>query len=316
MNEKDKTITLNQQTYTIIKEHNEGRANTVLLVEKNGEAFILKTFNKERSKKGQTEIAILNLLKGVVGNSFELPEVVDYYMDDTKTIILYRFLPGQLLANLKRSKSDIQGLANQLLDIKKTLDKIHLPGYGFIQGDSGQSSSWPSFIRRSIENDDAQFLLRNRILDGEIFLQIRRIFDEHEVLIAKRTKFHYLNHGDLTPLNLIITNNSICVIDWELSVSGDGLYDIAWQTNQINETEYWDEFLKSVYNEFHSQYISHLSSLPDNDEYKLDKTESYRLINLYRIVICLRTINYWINKDKNRMNQIISELNSLIGEFA
>lgn len=166
----------------------------------------LRVFHVDLSRRlGPWDYAILEEARGVPCRAFD--------DDETRTLKVLREL-GSVAARVHR---------------------IATAGYGLLcpqeETDSpeGVLSSWQMYLSRNLE-DHLQGCLDSGAIDSQEAGRIRMLFDAP---LDQRLRHQpVLLHGDLGSHNVFADGTSItAVIDWEDSLSGDPVYDIAfWAT--------------------------------------------------------------------------------------
>lgn len=120
-----------------------------------------------------------------------------------------------------------------LFDSFRTVDLSTTSGYGgWDKNGIGEHKSWQEYLL-SIKTDDTesvtsgwQFNLEHSELGFAIF---NKLYGQLKDLVKFCPEERELIHSDLLNFNLLVKDSNISgVIDWQCSLYGDSLYDIAW----------------------------------------------------------------------------------------
>ena len=156
----------------------------------------------------------------------------------------------------------------------------------------GVGNSWPEFISAVFNEKIYNWQLVER--KGVDIAIISRALTEMKKHIAYvDVKRPYLIHGDLGSYNLLAANGKITgAIDWNLSLYGDYLYDIA---NFL----FWDEKKLQPLIKALNKYLS--------DDVNQRKVQCYVLrIGLEEVynIVALNEIGYDVSWVLNRINEV------------
>ncbi len=138
---------------------------------------------------------------------------------------LEKLLPPQLEATIPS--------LFQLFDAFRNVDISSTTGYGGWDKDGkGSHSSWKEYLLdiknepRNKETHGWYTALAGSAVGIESF---DSLYQQMETLIDTCPEDRQLIHADLLNSNLIVTGNKMkTVIDWQCSMYGDSLYEIAW----------------------------------------------------------------------------------------
>ncbi|WP_326712325.1 MULTISPECIES: aminoglycoside phosphotransferase family protein [unclassified Streptomyces] len=177
----------------------------------------------------ESEEALLGALSGRISR---IPEVVE--VEGAK---LQQFIEGSTLGSLaKRGKSAPSDLTGQLGSLFREMAEVRPDSLSIARKctkeDQAPEGDSAEFLERLIRFTEKQVYEKNlerfgglfgRLgLDGEAFTRLRK----HVLGLVERP--FCLLHADLHRENLIVDRSSrLWVIDWELAMFGDPLYDLA-----------------------------------------------------------------------------------------
>lgn len=144
------------------------------------------------------------------------------------------FATGNFIEKLSFSElKDTLPALFELLDSLRNTDNSKTSGYGGWDKDGkGGFKSWKEYLM-DVGNDSKKSITHGwykNLLNSELGTES---FDKLYLKLRQLTDFcpevRELIHSDLLNYNLIVKDNKIsAVIDWQCSLYGDSLYDIAW----------------------------------------------------------------------------------------
>lgn len=144
------------------------------------------------------------------------------------------FAPGNFIETLSATELELTLPALcDLFDALRDTDLSPTTGYGLWDA-SGQGShaSWKSYLLDVINDRESSIThgwsehLRSQPKLGEMFNSLYEILEKH---VNACPEARELIHSDLLNFNLLVLDHKISgVIDWQCSMYGDSLYDIAW----------------------------------------------------------------------------------------
>ena len=121
-----------------------------------------------------------------------------------------------------------------LFDALRTANISGSTGYGGWDKDGvGSEKSWKAYLL-DVKGDDSKERFTSGWYDKLAKSTVgTQIFDElyarFETLVEKCPEVRELIHSDLLNYNLVVSDTKISgVIDWQCSLYGDALYDVAW----------------------------------------------------------------------------------------
>ena len=112
-----------------------------------------------------------------------------------------------------------------LFDALKNADLTKTTGYGgWDKNGNGSNKSWKEFLLEV--NHDYYTDLANSSVGAKAFDQL---YEQFSALVELCPEVRELIHGDLLHYNLLVSDTKIsALIDWQCSIYGDALYDVAW----------------------------------------------------------------------------------------
>lgn len=153
------------------------------------------------------------------------PGVLNYYRDSGgREVLVLERIPGKhLLRSISQENTEhIFRVGTQIALLSKApLDR----GWGWVNPVSmtGISECWQSFLLLYVQTYHKRFVEENII--EEAYLQ--KIYSAIDS-INLNTLEPCLVHRDIKPSNVILGNNDIVwIVDWENTILGDSLYDLA-----------------------------------------------------------------------------------------
>jgi hygromycin-B 4-O-kinase len=125
-----------------------------------------------------------------------------------------------------------------LFDALRNTDLTKKIGYGdWDKSGNGFNKSWKEFLLEV--NGNYYTDLANSSVGAETFDQL---YSQFASLVELCPDVRELIHGDLLHYNLLVSDTKIsALIDWQCSIYGDSLYDVAWF---IYYEPYFPEFTK------------------------------------------------------------------------
>lgn len=288
--------------YTNLEKFPSGKANEVYLARYNEELRVIKKYSGERTFKAYTEFHLYKYLQQLNINS---PKVYDVLEDRDNTYLILEYLKGVSLNELITTNKVTDSHINKIVDLKKHLSEISLPGYGYINlvNDSlkGMSGSWEEFLIRSTCNEHAKLLVESNKVDRDLYKDCEVFINKHIGEFGE-SSCRSINHGDFNPGNIMFVGDEVYAIDLELAVVGSPFYDFAWIFNhfiELNQTEKYAKTYSKVLDKFNK------SSKAAFTPYT---------IPLIQIVVSLRSLMYWSVRDTTRFNTILVNINNLLGD--
>ncbi len=123
---------------------------------------------------------------------------------------------------------------------------------------------------------DFDYYFYAKILQKEIPRELKRIkqlLRKNKILLNRNA--NYLTHGDLYPNNILMSNNQLVIIDWELAHLNNQAFDsvFIW-INAFRNPEWQQEFLKT-----YSQKIK-------------NKIKFQKLFHIVGLTLCLRFFHH------------------------
>lgn len=144
------------------------------------------------------------------------------------------FVPGSFVETITPSQLELTLPAlYKLFDALRLTDLSKTTGYGLWDAHGeGSHTSWKEFLL-DVKNDHESSITHGwrKHLENqpEINEQFDQLFARLEKIIEACPQIRELIHSDLLNYNLLVLNQEISgVIDWQCSMYGDSLYDIAW----------------------------------------------------------------------------------------
>jgi len=167
-----------------------------------------------------------------------IPKVIDTGRQFDTYFAITEFAQGKFIDKL--SAAEMLNLLPSLFDLFDALRNVDLSqttGYGgWDKNGMGYRKSWKDHLLDVNGPDDnpERFTygwyakLANSPLGTGIFDQL---YPQFESLVEKCPEVRQLIHSDLLNFNLVTLDNHISgVLDWQCSLYGDALYDVAWFT--------------------------------------------------------------------------------------
>ncbi len=164
-----------------------------------------------------------------------VPRVVAAGVKFDTHFAITEFAPGKFIDTLNAAElnSMLPALLN-LFDALRTADLANTTGYGAWDKDGrGSHQSWQDFLLDvKTKNDDFSFFhdWRAKLAKSPVGAEsFDRLYARFETLVDQCPEDRQLIHSDLLHYNLLVADAKIsAVIDWQCSIYGDALYDVAW----------------------------------------------------------------------------------------
>jgi len=219
--------------------------------------------------------------------------------------LIEEFIDGISLAKIKDEAV--------FLKLGKTFKKIHsinTIGFGPINTQKliennnieGLYRSWQKYIYLNLDIHLSK-VMKTGIISSDQKDQISHLFNKN-IKIFEITQSVFL-HNDPSPNNIIINKSKVNIIDWEDSICGDYLWDIAFFETFMNK-----KFQKNLFQSFCKGYGLQLDNIFKSKKYNL----YYLRIMLFKIVIRSNSEKYDkkdIDVDKARLEKVFNRLSIL-----
>lgn len=206
-------------------------------------------------------------------DNLPIPTILDIGAMESMHYAISTRAPGKTLD--KFSFHEIKSLMPKIF---RLLDIIHATppadeGYGqWNEHGRGKHSSWREEQVASMHQDDEETKGAS-FYDTELHDRLR---DEVMKLLDYATDERKVVHGDFGFNNVVSDGKDITgVLDWEMSMYGDSLYDVAW-------LDFWDT--KHDYQEIFKKHYAKQNELPTNYD---------KRILLYKLQIGLGSLGFF-----------------------
>ena len=164
-----------------------------------------------------------------------VPKVIDSGIKFDTYFAITEFAQGKFIDKLNAAEVQtmLPALFN-LFDALRTANLSNTTGYGGWDKNSiGNQKSWKEYLLGVKADDDEERFtsgwyanLAKSTVGTKIFDQL---YSQFEPLVEKCPEVRELIHSDLLNYNLLVLDAKISgVIDWQCSLYGDSLYDVAW----------------------------------------------------------------------------------------
>ncbi len=216
-----------------------------------------------------------------------IPKVIDTGKQFDTYFAITEFAHGKFIDKL--NAAEVQNLLPALLNLFDALRNVDLSGTtgygGWDKNGMGSQKSWKDHLLGVNGSDDnpERFTygwyakLANSPLGTGVFDDL---FSQFERLVGKCPEVRQIIHSDLLNYNLVTLDNHISgVLDWQCSLYGDALYDVAWFT-----------FYEPWYPEFGAMQLS--QKLLAHFETSGDTTHLKERLVCYQLHIALDSIIY------------------------
>lgn len=163
-----------------------------------------------------------------------IPQITDTGKAFDTYFAISEFAEGEFIDTLSPGalQNALPALFN-LFDALRSANLAHTTGYGGWNKDGvGSHASWKAFLLDVRNDHEENFLqgwyaqLANSSIGTAAF---DHLYAQFEGLVEKCPEVRELIHSDLLHYNLLVSDAKIsAVIDWQCSLYGDSLYDVAW----------------------------------------------------------------------------------------
>lgn len=220
--------------------------------------FTLKVYKVDLSRINTPfDYQIMDAAKGVSLYDLSIKRDLD-------NVLLYKL--GILIGKIHNTRTGKFGYFN----IKKIFKNKGIGVY----------NKWSEYLLQNLK-PHLKYCLKNKIIDKKLHNEILKIFNIKRVPVVKQP---VLLHGDLANHNVFTDGKNItAVIDWEDSISGDPIFDIAYYGTGAFANQNW-------YLSFLAGYKS-INKLPEDFYYRY-------WIYFLRISIAKAVIRFDSDKDK------------------
>jgi putative aminoglycoside phosphotransferase len=245
-----------------------GYNNDNYIINVSGEDIILRIPN---SRKNDTDICLHHegeLLTALQNKLDMIPQVI--YYDNTQHLLIEKYIYGKTLETIYPVESTIPD--EMVINVAKIIKKVHSIDCSKIIVNAYQNSrgtvDFYNAIKNNISNTCNKYLqFRSSIYEnlGIYLSDIDIFFSESKRITNRKLK---LCHCDIHKKNIIVDyNKKIWLIDWELSMLGDPLYDLAVHFQKMRYSE------RTIYR-FLNEYFLEKDSL--------DISSFYQEIKIYQ----------------------------------
>jgi hygromycin-B 4-O-kinase len=193
-----------------------------------------------------------------VGGHVPVPRVVDLgAVDHDVAYSISEWVPGTTLEHLPAAEAE--GLTDEVADVWRAIagtDVSSIDGFGdFGPAGDAPARSWREVLSETLV--DARRELKRA--DASRLPDLTGVIDAYERLIDRCPEERGLIHGDFGSNNVLAEGGRItAVLDWDLAMVGDPLYDVA-------NCYFWASHLACM--EVQASYFERtLSQLPTYDE--------------------------------------------------
>jgi len=276
----DYTILLEKYPNVKISEINIGYTNKMVLLDNLYPKIVVKIFEKELYKNSNSWKNEINALSFIKDKNIS-PKLLDYFEDNFNGYLLMEYVEGvngQTFldnGNLKTSKQTFKLLG---MHLAKDIHSIKL-----------NNNSDIFIIKMINENDNFLDYIPKNLLK-----LVNRINN------FQNKKNLNLIHGDFGPHNIIHSNDSISIVDWEWTGWGNSLQDISnilWFTHL-----HYPKICKELSDIFINEYLVY------ND---IEITEEY--IKAFSISKCINVLNFIQEEHLDNKKEWIRRLEWTIG---
>lgn len=175
--------------------------------------------------------AVASLLSS---EAMPIPKVMRSGIQFDTHFAITEFANGKFLDKLNAAEVEntLPALLN-LFDALRTANLTNTTGYGGWNKDGiGNHKSWKDYLLAVKGDDDDHFTngWYGNLAKSTVGTQrFDEIYSQFELLVEKCPEVRELIHSDLLNYNLLVSDAKISgVIDWQCSLYGDSLYDVAW----------------------------------------------------------------------------------------
>jgi hygromycin-B 4-O-kinase len=163
-----------------------------------------------------------------------IPKIIDSGTKFDTYFAVSEFAQGKFIDNLTSAElNNMLPALLKLFDALRNADLANTTGYGgWDKNGIGHHRSWKEYLL-GVKNDHEENLYTGWYTDLAKSSVGTKIFDQLysqlESLVEKCPEVRELIHSDLLNSNLLVSDARIsAVIDWQCSLYGDSLYDVAW----------------------------------------------------------------------------------------
>lgn len=175
--------------------------------------------------------AVASLLSS---EAMPIPKVIDAGRQFDTEFAITEFAQGKFFDKLTTAElqKTLPALFN-LFDALRTTDLSRTSGYGgWNKNGVGENTTWKAFLL-GVGNTDGQGHTKgwyDKLAQSTVGTHIfDELYPRFESLVEKCPEGRELIHSDLLNFNLLTLDDKISgVIDWQCSLYGDSLYDVAW----------------------------------------------------------------------------------------
>lgn len=170
-----------------------------------------------------------------------VPRVLDYFVNSAGQEIL---VIERILGGIPLTKCLPKEQAKYMYSVGEQMARLSQPtsGYGWIKPTTltGAYETWKSFLL-AYANTFGTRLVTAKIIDHKLITKVIALIEKANLPIS----FPYLLHRDLKHANLIADKKGkVWIVDWENTILGDPLYDLAIMGAREGHTPSWQNLAK------------------------------------------------------------------------
>lgn len=210
-----------------------GRLNRTIVDAETTKIAIMPDHNRQRRLYRECWALRIAQSRGVL-----VPSVVDYRIDNIDgkkvEVLVLETIKGKTIS-FQETTQNIQTmrLVGQQLNL---LNCSGNSGYGWPHPESlkGEFETWKSFLYFFIQKYGKRLLERD-IVSNRMLNDLLEIVNAFDFKVDSST----LIHRDIKPANILNTPQGPYIIDWENSLLGDSLFDLAQYGANYGRTKLW-----------------------------------------------------------------------------
>lgn len=267
----------------------KGRLNIIEIRNDTGSIYKIGIIKeKSRPYRLKVEAWVLSQLNSLGVN---VPRVFGYYQDqEGREVLILQRIYGKRLSQIM-SKKNAQVMLKVGTQLALLRSSMKSQGYGWIDPISmtGKFDDWRSFLLFYLQKYGD--LLKNRgTLSEESLKKLLHLLDSINLEDVKPC----LVHRDIKPSNILIDKNGeVWILDWENTIIGDQLFDLAIFGARFGEGEFWKNLAKGLELEFETS----------SPKYML-----YKIIGLIGVIdFCQQYGLHWEGKQR-RLHKLLQKL--------
>jgi len=267
----------------------KGRLNIIEIVDEKTVRKIGIIREVSRPQRLKVEAWVLSQVRQ---RGVNVPKVLQYSQNEKgREVLLLERINGRRLSQ-EKSKQNARVMFEVGSQLRLLRGSMENQGWGWFDSTSmlGKFSDWRSFLKFYLQEYGNSIKDRGTLTEGELeklLLSLNKI-DFGEVTPS-------FVHRDIKPSNILIdSNRKVWILDWENTIIGDQLFDLAAFGVRYGEGEFWKNLKKGL--NFEEEILS-------------PKYQLYKILALIGVIDFYQKYQLNIGKKYFQLHRLIQQFN-------